>query len=233
MSIISLSGRAGVGKDEAASIIQKLTTPPRAIPKDNYKIYCQPTSPWIVKKWAGPLRKVSAILLNMDEKYLYTREFKENTLPPEWDYYTACCEMELDAYVTPDLKCSNCGDPATRHQMTGRYFLQHAGTNAIRNGLHPDAWVNALMGGYKANVDEAYPSWIISDTRFPNELQDVKDRDGISIRINRGNSSSEGLHHSETALDDAEFDWVIDNNGPIEHLEGSLRAILLAEGILK
>lgn len=74
------------------------------------------------------------------------------------------------------------------------------------------------------------PNWIITDVRFPNEAQAIKDRGGIVIRVNRplerlGNSklpklkhTSNNQHYSETVLDDYEFDYVIDNNGSIEEL---------------
>ena len=38
---------------------------------------------------------------------------------------------------------------------------------------------------YKHEVDVIIPSWIITDLRFKNELKAVKDRDGITIRVNR------------------------------------------------
>ena len=66
------------------------------------------------------------------------------------------------------------------------------------------------------------PNWIISDLRFKNELQAIKDRGGITIRVNRLNSTNQNghtyinkkdrTHPSETALDDATFDYIIDNN---------------------
>ena len=86
------------------------------------------------------------------------------------------------------------------------------------------------------------PNWIITDVRFPNELEAVKSKDGISIRVNREiKHQVEALggrtnvpkgyfptnqHESETALDSAQFDYVIDNNGTIEELIDKVRKIL-------
>jgi len=73
-----------------------------------------------------------------------------------------------------------------------REFLQKLGTNAMRNGLHENVWVNALMCDYKPEsykrIDVVYtasslPNWIITDTRFPNELEAGKKHDGITIKI--------------------------------------------------
>ena len=59
-------------------------------------------------------------------------------------------------------------------------------------------------------------NWIITDVRFPNEAQAIKDRGGILIRINRDNGTRAidvNAHLSETALDDYDgFDYVIDND---------------------
>ena len=98
-----------------------------------------------------------------------------------------------------------------------------------------------------------YPNWIITDTRFPNELKAVKDRGGISIRVNRfmcskcGNTdnfeggndlcnecghfmSNDKEHESDTALDDfKDWDYVLENHGDIDNLINNIRRILQAE----
>ena len=85
-----------------------------------------------------------------------------------------------------------------------------------------------------------YPNFIITDTRFENELEAVKKRGGITIRVNRpcnicGGSgyhkmscpvSKSGEHYSEIALDSAAFDFVINNNKDIEHLVKEVKKIL-------
>ena len=91
-----------------------------------------------------------------------------------------------------------------------------------------------------------YPNWIITDMRFPNELEAVKKRGGITIRVNRpcdicGGSgyhkmscpvSKSGEHYSEIALDSAEFDYVVDNNSDIQSLIEKVKIILEKENIL-
>ena len=94
-----------------------------------------------------------------------------------------------------------------------------------------------------------YPNWVITDMRFPNELKAVKDRDGISIRVSRNNNpcvciddskldclvkcNKKPQHESETALDNSEFDYVLDNNGTIEELIEKVKVILIKEKIIK
>lgn len=154
--------------------------------------------------------------------------------------------------------------------LTYRELLQQIGTDLFRDQLHPNTWVNATMAEYKPSVSYhveilnfnkgtrervsedfplEYPNWIITDVRFPNELKAVKDRGGISIRVNRpmGGSKFEGTqeewnklvernkqsqHESETALDNAKFDYVIENNGTIEYLIFKVKEILIKEDII-
>ena len=99
-----------------------------------------------------------------------------------------------------------------------------------------------------------YPNWIITDTRFPNEADAVKSKGGINIRVQRdmykdmdGNIipiqdvpikernkylASFKEHESETALDNYEFDYIIDNNETIEELIEKVKEILIKEKIL-
>ena len=95
--------------------------------------------------------------------------------------------------------------------MTIREFQQKIGTEAMRNGLHPDAWVYALF----ANFNDT-SKWIITDVRFPNEVNEIKKRGGLIIRINRDLNSND-THLSETALDNyTDWDYIIDNNSSLE-----------------
>ena len=88
-------------------------------------------------------------------------------------------------------------------------------------------------------IPQEYPKWIISDTRFPNEIESIKKHDGLTIRINRDSVLRTGKvfdtdnHESETALDDYQgFDYVIDNNGTIEELKEVVKDILIKEHLI-
>ena len=97
-------------------------------------------------------------------------------------------------------------------------------------------------GGSEAEVftrEIEQSKWIITDVRFPNEAQAIKDRGGIVIRVKRpldrlGNSKLPKLKHtsvtqhpSETALDDYDFDYVIENEGSIEELVEKVKQLKL------
>jgi hypothetical protein len=107
----------------------------------------------------------------------------------------------------------------------------------MRNGLHENVWVNALFADYYFNIeeDEQMPNWLITDCRFPNELEAVKAHKGITIKVIRDSGNTVGTTHaSETALDDyTEWDYVVDNNGSIEDLKTQVFSILEKESLLK
>ena len=141
---------------------------------------------------------------------------------------------------------------------TYRDLLQYLGTDLFRNQLHENVWVNSLMSKYKPKVCSGvtlcalagkleiscnecpeYPNWIITDVRFPNELEAIKKHNGLTIRINRDSVLRTGKvfdtdnHESETALDNYQgFDYVIDNNGTIEELKEVVKDILIKEHLI-
>lgn len=105
---------------------------------------------------------------------------------------------------------------------------QKIGTDAIRDKVHRDAWVLALFNEYTVNSN-----WIITDVRFPNEVERIKSFDGYLIRINgdplglRIKSNRKINHSSEISLDDyAKWDFVLDNNFGISNLEEKAAKIL-------
>jgi len=95
--------------------------------------------------------------------------------------------------------------------MTGRELLQKIGTDAIRDGLHKDAWVISLFADYHST-----DNWLITDCRFPNEYEYVKMFGGITVRIVRDGVEPVNAHPSETSLDNFDFDIVISNDGDLD-----------------
>ena len=115
----------------------------------------------------------------------------------------------------------------------------------------------ALAGKYNISCWKCpeYPNWIITDVRFPNEAKAIKDRGGIVIRVikdepcevcgltlaeRRGNICKEiscplgrKQHKSETALDNATFDYTVSaKQGDIESLIQQTKEILIKEKLL-
>ena len=99
---------------------------------------------------------------------------------------------------------------------TVRELLQGVG-QGLRDAIDPNLWIKVLF----ANT-ENWSNYIIADVRYPNELDAIKERNGVLLRINRKDAGA-GNHSSEIALDDyKEWDLVIDNNS-IEDLFEAMR----------
>lgn len=89
--------------------------------------------------------------------------------------------------------------------------------------ISPDVWIKSVE-------NNRMPYKIISDVRFPDEVDYIKKSGGLVIRIVRdGSLVDDGRardHISETALDDYDFEYVINNNGTFDDLRNSARKIL-------
>ena len=207
--IVGISGRKNSGKDLVGEILQRLTVSNditlnydhdnnlylRNEKLPEYHVFNQPDPTHRVMKFADKIKDIVCLLIGCKRDDLEDREFKNKELGGEWN------------------------------NMTPREFLQLLGTEACRNVIHPDIWVNALFANYdtSSNYDS---NWIITDVRFENECQAIKDRGGIIIRINRDSDVVDD-HTSETALDNYDgFDFVVDNNGSIDDLTNNLIKII-------
>jgi hypothetical protein len=229
--IIGINGKIGSGKDTVGSIIQYLTFCKHYNRTDlSYEDFTNsigwvPT--WEIKKFAGKLKQIASLLTGIDVEKFEDQDFKMTNLGPEWarPFYDKKSNVHYET-------------------ITVRKFLQLLGTECMRMGLHVNTWVNALFADYTpthyligaldtklTDGDPVYPNWIITDMRFPNEMEAVVEKGGITIRVVRPGTAV-GTHPSETALDDAYFDHVISNDGTIEDLVEKVRTILIKENII-
>jgi len=225
--IIGISGKIGSGKDTVGTIIQLLDLGYTNESILEVLTLCpdcpsEKKSSWEVHKFAGKLKDMVCLLIGCTREQLEDIDFKNKVLGEEWTNY---------AYATGSEPCEEHGrrmttapcskekyeeerrinwQTAYKYEMTPRILLQRLGTEAGRDIIHPNIWVNAL---------------------FPNEMEAVTSRGGITIRVNRDNEN-ESNHPSETGLDDATFDYTIDNNGTMEDLIEKVKFILIKENII-
>jgi hypothetical protein len=118
----------------------------------------------------------------------------------------------------------------------GRHILQYVGTDVVRKE-RPDYWVEFVID----MIDLFGENWdyvIIPDTRFPNEIDKLKEHyDKVEhIRVVRPNFTStlteEQLKHpSETALDNVEPNITIFNNGSMNDLR-ELVKLHIKDGVI-
>ena len=228
--IIGVNGYAGSGKDTVGKLVQLLHCPSmghvtveEALDNyENHQWWIEDQSNWEIKKWAGKLKYIATLLTGIPISKFEDQEFKKTNLGPEWSTIVRKPGKRQDGlFGTGEMEIK---------PMTVRDFLQRLGTEGLRTGLHENTWVNALMadytptqvqwsdgpiGGYE---DGPMPNWIITDTRFPNEAQAIKDAGGIVIRVDRPGVKAINAHPSETGLDNWNFDHKIMNGSDIVSL---------------
>jgi hypothetical protein len=125
------------------------------------------------------------------------------------------------AYVVKDL-----GWERAKAYPDVRTFLQRLGTDT-RKIVDGDAWLDALA----RRIDEEQPdNAVITDARFPNEAEWVKDF-GHLIRVMRPGVGPVNGHESETAIDHIEA-YEFSNAGTLDDLRfyGQRLPVQLAGG---
>jgi hypothetical protein len=130
--------------------------------------------------------------------------------------------------------------------LTPRWVLQHWATEALRDHFHQDIWIAALENKLR-KVDY---NLVISDCRFPNEIEAIRNQGGKVIWIKRltpewydialeSNLSKVNqmavkyphIHKSEWAVLGIEFDNTIQNNGDLDWLHGEIDRVAKEFGL--
>jgi hypothetical protein len=256
--IIGISGKMGSGKDLVGNIINYLTSVHNTSDYNDNVDYSKVETAFKIKKFADSIKDIVCILLGCTREDIEDREFKNKELGEEWWYYGAyqhgshyeeLKSIHADSKDAEYILQYSHMNHIDLIKPTPRLLLQLLGTECGRDIIHPNIWVNALISGYKRqficntchDTQDWLPSWVITDMRFPNELKTVKDRGGITIRVERWNEEDGSTygwgnpnanHISETALDNAEFNYTINNNGTIEDLVLEVQKILIKEKVV-
>jgi len=147
---------------------------------------------------------------------------------------------EIDTWWSERLNMPN---------LTPRWILQYWGTDVCRNHFHDDIWIASLENKMRKTSDNI----VISDVRFPNEIQAIHNAGGIVVRVKRGddpewynsalsvNRGPNGnstwalsrqhlerlkIHSSETSWVGGNIDNVVHNNTSIDELFEQLESLV-------
>ena len=127
-----------------------------------------------------------------------------------------------------------------------RLALQLIGTNTLRDHFNPNLWFLTIQNRIRQSPEQDI---VISDVRFPNEINFVRQMGGALMWVNRGPlptwydtalSANNGhsiakeimmqsyskVHYSEWAGIGEEVEYRIDNNGTISDLEIQISEII-------
>ena len=110
--------------------------------------------------------------------------------------------------------------------LTYRKLLQELGTEVGR-GFKEDIWIDVLNYKMEKAEKKGYLLFVVTDVRFRNEFDMVKNSGYTMIRIKR-NEQLQMNHSSEMeqeSISDDEFDFILDNNGTKDDLRANILKI--------
>ena len=206
--IIGLTGHAKSGKDTLAEAIWSHVAKSNMFnskPTDMHKL-----------AFADGIREIGEIF-GFTKEQLTNQDLKETFVHPVWN-------------ITP------------------RVFMQRVGSEMFRNHLDKDCWVKLLMQkidrivswnhvpesefqlGLADCKDDEPRTYVrhcilVTDVRFPNEAQAIKDAGGFIVRVTRpGNAEGQEewkKHESEAFIDTMDVDLEIINTKTLEEFKES------------
>ncbi|AZU97161.1 deoxynucleoside monophosphate kinase [Streptomyces phage Emma1919] len=138
--------------------------------------------------------------------------------------------------MNPPLNCNgmiaNLRDVIDRYGWNGykdtiwaqdiRRWMQVVGTNCVRGILGNEIWADATFNSMHMNRN-----YVVTDVRFVNEANGIRQRGGRMYRIVREGVGPANNHVSETALDNYDYDGFIHNDGSLEEFHDSVRRRIL------
>jgi len=111
--------------------------------------------------------------------------------------------------------------------ITPRYIMQYWGTEIMRGHLHDNIWIDSFSARYDGG------DVVISDTRFINEIDTIRQLKGKIILVRRGTIPSreemqkKGVHQSEWDWIGQTFDYEIDNTGSLQDLNERVDSMII------
>ena len=128
--------------------------------------------------------------------------------------------------------------------LTPRWVLQYWGTEVGRRSFHNDIWVSSIENQLRKIEDNV----VITDCRFKNEVDAIKNAGGTTIRVERGEQpqwlpdavdynyyqnpqalarlTELNVHASEYSSVGLDYDHTIKNNGTIDELHKAMESIV-------
>lgn len=230
-NIIAIQGNKASGKDETAKYLNYILNTPSWM--HNYIIgkivnFYPIFHKWKITRYASNLKKILAILMNVDVKKFEDREFKENY----YFNFNEYCLVHIkdnpfintiqDKYFVKELKRNNL-NIALEYTLSIRQILQFFGTEIMRKFFGNELWINSTL-------NSKYNNLIIADQRFEieNKILSNSNFKTLIIHIIRKDCVV-GAHSSEKELENLlnnkKYDILLENNGTLKDLFNKCKEI--------
>lgn len=162
--------------------------------------------------FADALKATAVELFELDPSSVYGSE-EERATPTHllWENMPGNVKAGTD-YTESSNSPYPCIEINKRGPMSGRDFMQYWGTDIARK-MYKNVWINCTL---KNILREGSELALITDVRFPDEIEAIKKAGGLVIRLDKVTNND--THISEVALDPSVYDWsnfdyVVHNQG--------------------
>ncbi len=202
-NIIAINGLMGSGKDLIGKILQLLHNNDYSA-KEASDFLIEHGDNGIVrggyeiKKFADRIKDVVCLLIGCGREQLedqaYKTEYFYNLKTGKLLHVSELTEDVTVVYSTAEWDRQLCNKNEDFWAQI-RVVLQYEGSEIGRDKRGENSWVNSLFAEYrpakssgmeKHNLDEdSLPKWIITDLRFKNEFEYIKERGGLLLQVNR------------------------------------------------
>lgn len=139
------------------------------------------------------------------------------------------CRLQVSSYIKYyAMKYFNWDG---KEETKPRELLIKLGTDIIRNKIDENFHINRLLEDIKV-LSYFFDYFIVSDIRFPVEIEKIKDnyKDVVTIKMIRESDEltiDQKSNRTETSLDEyTDFDYIINNNKSLEDLKSKALDIL-------
>lgn len=241
---IAIVGRKGSGKDTTASFIRYFMLEGidvSILPDDNKKedknyifrniMRMSNSSDISIIRFADSLKDFLSFMYKIPREY-FEYPYKNNIFyRKDYDVQKIVRCLNGVSYRGSDIKPFQPGDDI-KDYVSIRTIMQLE-SEKFKKGFGEDFFIKQLFKKIKKDVI------IVSDCRFNNEFEALKDKGFIFIKIRNPNGEKDSHDSENQAVDiaDEHFDYVIDNNEDLEKLfyicndiAGDLKDMLIDEG---
>ena len=238
--IIGLCGKAGSGKDTVGDFLVRNHHFAKIALADPLKKICKEVFDFSDAQLWGPSEKRN----EPDPRYLRQAKGSKGF----WGVHLTAEDLERHEHLRPfkeEFEKEGClPSPTEDVYLTPRYALQRLGTEWGRD-CYPKIWIDLAVRTAKELLREPFHNLyytpqcgvyegvnvrevkgvVITDVRFKNEIDGLRERGAFLVRVTRpsaGLSGEASQHASEKEMDDIEdslFDAIIRNDGTLNQLE--------------
>lgn len=192
--IIGLVGKAGSGKDTFAGLMMQ---------REHQK--------WNQTAFAFILKSLCRDIFSLSEEQLYGSTEAKEAVDPRWGVSAREIMQKMGTEVGRQGRFDTFGTGLLEHRI--RHAFEEAGLVP-----HENLWVDSTIQHMTLSRGT---HWLVTDCRFLNEAEALRNNSGIIVRIRRpADSSSEAYagHESETEQDRIQADSEILNYGTLDDL---------------